>query len=126
MLSALEKPEIDPTQAGRVVTEAAIRAADLLGISQAKLGRVIGVSAPSVTRLARGDTHLREGEKAYQLALQFIRLFRSLDSLVGGNTTQARDWLNSENLALEGEPITLIESPVGLIHVVDYLDAMRG
>jgi hypothetical protein len=56
----------------------------------------------------------------------FLRLFRSLDSLSGGDEQTSRAWLRNENLALGGVPVTLIESLSGMITVLGYLDARRA
>jgi len=109
-----------------IVSKAVIRAASLLKVSEAALGRVIGVSPATVNRLGHGKTVLPAAGKPYQLAVDFIRLFRSLDALLGGNNDQAAAWLHAHNLDLNGTPAELIETPGGLTHVVDYLDAMRG
>jgi hypothetical protein len=76
--------------------------------------------------MARGQFRLAPDDKPYQLSLLFIRLFRSLDSLVGGDETTARAWLRNENLALGGRPIAMIETVSGLVDVLAYLDAERA
>ena len=58
--------------------------------------------------------------------LLFLRLYRSLDALVGGDDDKARRWLNSENTHLGGVPADRIRAVEGLVDVVQYLDAMRG
>lgn len=89
------------------------------------LAAVLGTSEASVSRLqsARGlDPDTKEGE----LALLFLRLFRSLDALVGGDDDKARQWLAAENDHVRGVPSERIRSVEGLVDVVQYLDAMRG
>ena len=108
-----------------VLTRAVARAAERLGLSRALLARVLGVSPPTVTRLYNGAYTLDERRKEWEFALLFVRVFRSLDSIVGNEQT-ARQWLNSENRALNGRPIDLIRQTEGLVRVVHYLDASRG
>jgi hypothetical protein len=55
-----------------------------------------------------------------------VRLYRSLDALVGGDDSQARAWLHAENAHLGGVPAQLIRRVEGLVDVIQYLDAMRG
>jgi transcriptional regulator with XRE-family HTH domain len=108
-----------------VLGRAVLRAAGRLGISQAALGRILGVSAASVSRLPRGrgvDPDSKEGE----LAALFVRLFRSLDAMVGGSDTAARAWFHASNAHLEGVPADLVQRVQGLVRVVEYLDALRG
>src|SRR5882724_10540558 len=109
-----------------VVTKAVVRSAERLGISNRLLARIIGLSEASISRMARGRFALDSGDKAYELSLLFIRLFRSLDSIVGGDEATARAWLRNENLALGDKPIEMIETVPGLVSVLAYLDAQRA
>ena len=69
---------------------------------------------------------LASGQKPFELAVLFVRLYRSLDALVGGDDAVAREWLRNHNWALKGQPIELIESVSGLANVIQYLDARRA
>jgi uncharacterized protein (DUF2384 family) len=108
-----------------VLTKAVARAAERLGISRAVLAKILGVSPPTVTRLYNGTYQFDERRKEWELALLFLRVFRSLDSIVGDEHT-ARQWLNSDNRGLNGRPVDLIRQTEGLVRVVHYLDASRG
>jgi uncharacterized protein (DUF2384 family) len=112
-------------EAAHVLAKAVLRAASLLGMPQKNLAEVIGLSPASVSRLARSqqlDPERKEGE----LALLFLRMYRSLDTLAGGNEESARRWFRAPNAHLQGVPADLVKSVAGLAHVVDYLDALRG
>lgn len=109
-----------------VLTKAVIRTAELLEIPQKELAEILGVSPPTITRLVGGDKKLLAGRSEYQLGALFVRVFRSLDTLVGGNAEQARQWLRAPNQHLNGVPIELAKTVRGLVNVADYLDAMRG
>jgi uncharacterized protein (DUF2384 family) len=108
-----------------VLTKAVARAAERLDISRALLANILGVSPPTVTRIYNGEYYLDERRKEWEFALLFVRVFRSLDSIVGNEQT-ARQWLKSENLGLNGRPVDLIRQTEGLVRVVHYLDASRG
>ena len=124
------KPATDASPAarrGRVLTLATFTAAETLGFTQAQLAQIIGVSAPTVSRMKSGDYLLAEERKEWSLAALFVRMYRSLDSMVGGRTEDARAWLNSANRAFDnGLPAQLVTDVQGLVHLVDYLDAARG
>ena len=111
--------------AAAVLSKAVARAAERLNISRSLLAHILGVSPSTVTRLYAGDYQLEPRRKEWEFALLFVRLFRSLDSIVGAEDT-ARKWLNSENRALNARPIELIRHTEGLVRVVHYLDASRG
>ena len=121
-LEAHQKVNLDPDS---VVTTALLRATEILGMSQKDIARTLGISAASVSRLGRGrliSSESKEGE----LALVMLRIFRSLDTLVGGNETAMRAWFQSANQHVGGVPAELVEHVSGLVHVAEYLDAMRG
>ncbi len=113
-------------EAGAVLTKAVIRAAALLGLSQQQLGQVLGVSRPTVTRMGLGTYRLSPSQpKSWELGTLFVRMFRSLDALVGHDEA-ARTWLEGTNTDLGERPVALIGSAEGLVRVVHYLDAHRG
>jgi uncharacterized protein (DUF2384 family) len=110
-----------------VVVKALLRAADRVGLTAQKdLAELLGVSPPTISRLVHGtrplDLNSSEGERA----LLFLRIWRSLDALVGGDDGAARAWFQADNQHLGGPPAELVRSIIGLVHVADYLDAMRG
>lgn len=125
MTRPLPRTEPDTARAGRVLGKAVLRAADASGLSRRALARILGVSEATLSRAAHGrplDPASKEGE----LALAFLRVWRSLDALVGGDAAQARAWLHADNRHLGGVPAHLLESAAGLFHVAGYLDALRG
>ena len=109
-----------------VLTKAVTRAATLLGLTQRQVAETLGLSGPTASRLFTGKYRLSPTRaKEWELAVLFVRLFRSLDSIVGEEGT-ARAWLNSDNKGLNARPIELISQTEGLVRVVHYLDASRG
>ena len=116
---------IATADSSQILSKAVTRAAERLGISRALLAMVLGVSPATVTRLYSGQYKLDERRKEWEFALLFVRVFRSLDSIVGDEIT-ARMWMNSENRGLNGKPIELIRETEGLVRVIHYLDASRG
>jgi hypothetical protein len=125
MVVELNSPETAVSRQGIVLTNATIRAAERLGISQKALGNIIGLSEPVVSRMKKGEYAIARG-KSFELAALFVRLYRSLDAIVGGDEAAARKWMKSSNLALNGAPIDLIQKVYGLTHVVQYLDSKRA
>ena len=111
--------------AAAVLSTAVARAAERLNISRSLLAKILGVSPATITRLYAGNYQLEPQRKEWEFGLLFVRLFRSLDSIVGEEST-ARKWLNSDNRGLNGRPIELISNTEGLVRVVHYLDASRG
>src|SRR5580693_2837183 len=117
------KPKPEPR---RVMTGAVLRASALLEITQSGLAQILGLSPSTVSRMANGTYTLDGQKKEWELGALFVRLFRSLDAVIGSNDAAARGWLNGDNSGLTGRPIELIRSTEGLVRVVQYLDAARG
>lgn len=122
-MNTLTAPQVDP---GQLLAKATTRASDLLGLSGAALARVIGVSEPTVSRLARGLRGLDPQSKEGQLSLLLVRVYRSLDALVGTDGEKRIAWMRSHNRALGGVPADLLERPDGLVATLNYLDGMRA
>ena len=121
--------QLKPTaasQEGRVITKAALAASERLGLTAARLSDILGISAPTVSRMKRQDFCLEPGSKPFELAVLLIRVFRSLDAIVGGDDTVSRAWLQNHNDALAGVPAEKITSITGLLDVLSYLDARRA
>ncbi len=118
---------IDVThQRQRVLTEAVINAAEIMGLNQALLAQTIGVSGSSVSRMKTGDYLLKEKSKEWELAALLVRLFRSLDAIVAGDERSLRSWLKGYNTALKEIPLNIITTVSGLAKTVDYVDAYRA
>ncbi len=113
-------------QAGPVITKAVLRAADGLGVRAKPLAAILGVSEATLSRMKKGGFALEAGTKPFELGVLFVRLFRSLDAIVGGDERVARAWLEAANLALGAPPIEKIKTIAGLIDVIAYLDARRA
>lgn len=109
-----------------VLTKAVGNAARLLGLSDRELSAVLGVSPSSISRVSSGSRSIDPESKEGELALLFLRVFRSLDGFLGGDSENIRRWLRAQNHHLGGAPAELIQSARGLVHVGDYLDALRG
>jgi uncharacterized protein (DUF2384 family) len=121
--STLPGHQPDPSA---TLSKAVVRAAGLLGLSQAAVAEVLGVSGATASRLFAGTWRLAPSRRReWEFALLFVRLYRSLAALVG-NDADARTWLRNENLALGARPIDLIGSAEGLVRVLQYLDASRA
>ncbi|MBX9794932.1 MAG: DUF2384 domain-containing protein [Burkholderiaceae bacterium] len=98
----------------------------LLGLTGATLAKVIGVSEATVSRVLRGDRPLAPDSKEGELSALVVRLYRSLDALVGNDEQRRLAWMRSHNEALNGTPASLILSVQGLVTTLAYVDSMRA
>lgn len=119
-------PPVTEVRRGQVVSDAFIKATQLLKLESSEITNIIGVSASTWSRLQNHQRAIPIHSKEAEAMLLFIRIYRSLDALIGGNEAYASNWLRLYNQHLEGIPIELIQKTEGLVKVVMYLDAMRG
>lgn len=108
-----------------VLSMAIVRAAKSLGIAQADLAQTIGVSESSASRLFAKQRKVSSSGKEPELVILFLRMYRSLNSLLGGEEP-SRKWFHAHNYHLGGTPADLVTKTEGLVNVIQYLDAMRG
>jgi hypothetical protein len=111
---------------GAVLTKAVMRSADRLRLNNATVATILGLSPATVSRMASGDYQLKRRDKAFELGVLLVRLYRSLDAIVSGDDEVARAWLRNPNDALRDTPMNLIRSVHGLVNVIQYLDARRA
>ncbi len=109
-----------------LLAKAAIRAARRLEMRNVELARVLGVSEAVISKIDRHGDALPNDAKKLELTKLFIRLFRSVDAIVGGDDDVSAKWLRNENIVFGQKPIDAIQSITGLVDVVSYLDARRA
>jgi len=119
------KPLVRSTE-NRVLTDAVSRIASCWKLTNEQLGAVLGISSATASRLRTGGFELDRSSKAFELGQYMVRLFRSLDALMGSDDAASMSWLRSPNLDLEGRPIDLIRSIRGLDAVTNYVDDYRA
>ena len=112
--------------AAAVLTKAALRSAQLLGLTNAALARTVGLSESQVSRMAAGQRQLELGTKPAELAALVVRVYRSLDALVGNSDRHRQLWMDSYNRAFNQSPKEAIQTVEGLVRVVRYLDGARA
>ena len=108
------------------LTKATLRAAQELDIKNQVLARILGLSESTVSRMTKNKYFVGRGRKDFELAALFVRLYRSLDAIVGGDQKVARSWLNNKNIVWRDAPINVIQTVTGLVDVINYLDTRRA
>lgn len=124
-LSATASAPSTQPDPGIVLAKATLKAATLLGFTGTVLGKVVGLSEASISRIGMGGRPLQPNTKEGELAALLVRSFSALDAMVGNDPQRRIAWLTSHNQALNGTPKELMQSVQGLVHVTTYLDSMR-
>lgn len=117
-----------PTELDRavVLSSAVSKISDIWELSNARLAAVLGLSPATASRLRKGQTTLDPASKSYEAGQFLLRLFRSLDALLGSDDAAARRWLAADNVDLGDKPLDHIVTMRGLIETCDYVDFYRG
>ena len=105
-----------------IVMKAYINAYKAMGISDGHAAKLIGVGRSTLLRKIRFETESKQNE----LQILFIRLYRSLFALFGGDLTSMKHWFEHKNTHIRGVPKDLCFTVTGLVNVNAYLDALRG
>lgn len=116
-----------PNHRDAVLTKALNNLVSAYELKGKDIAQILGISEASATRLSNGKRLIAEHSKEGELAVLLIRLYSSLNALVGNDPIKAKAWLNSPNQYFAGTPpMEHIKRLEGLAEVVHYLDAMRG
>lgn len=111
---------------GTVLAKATARASQLLGMNGVMLSKTLGLSEPTVSRILRAEMLIDPQSKEGELSLLLVRVYRSLNALVGTDDGKRYQWMESYNKTLGGVPLQLIQRVDGLVATLTYLDATRA
>jgi hypothetical protein len=120
-----EDPRAQTASAVDVLSKAALRAATRLHINQREFADIVGISPAAASRAFK-EGRLPNSDKAIELTTLFVRVFRSLDAIVGGEEEVAAAWLRNPNNALGKPPLEAMKTIPGLVATLAYLDARRA
>lgn len=110
----------------RVLTNAVLRTAEYMQLSKSELGRILGISPSTVTRMSQGKYEIPQGSKTWDMASLLARLYRGLDAIMAGDNASLLSWMNSQNNHLHGVPRALIMDTEGLVRTLTYVDSSRA
>lgn len=109
-----------------VLAKALLRAQDVMGVDNQQMAGILGVNRTTLTRAYR-SLSLDPEQNAGRLAALVLRVYRSVHTLMGGNSENIRHWISTPNHAFAGDtPLASMQSIEGLVSVAQYCDAMRG
>lgn len=107
------------TDARRVLATATQRAGHALGLSTAQTAAIVGCTLTDFTNGL--DPQSEPGRRA----LILIRIYQSLEVLVGGDSQLLQQWMTGNNQGIQGVPSEQIQTPEGMATILSYLEAMR-
>ena len=107
-----------------VLMKAFNNACDALKLDTKARSDLLGVNRTTLNRNALKG--FAPESKTGELQLHFIRLYRSLFAIAGGDNRFMLHWFQTHNTALNGVPAKMCLTIAGLLRINQYLDAMRG
>ncbi|MFD2166627.1 antitoxin Xre/MbcA/ParS toxin-binding domain-containing protein [Thalassotalea euphylliae] len=118
-MTAIAKPN-----SANVLMKAFNNACMALKLTTKEKESLLGVNASTLSR--KQHSGFAPDSKTGELQLHFIRLYRSLFAIAGGDEAFMQHWFRTHNTALNGIPAELCPTIEGLFRTNQYLDAMRG
>ena len=109
-----------------LMSKALLNAARRLEMTNIELAQVVGISESKLSRMDRQEAFVSRSGKEFDLAELFVRLYRSLDSITGGDRVTSAAWIRNPNKAFDTVPVERMKSLEGLVDVVHYLDSRRA
>jgi uncharacterized protein (DUF2384 family) len=110
-----------------VLTKAILNMAKFYRLNGKDLSELLGISESGISRLHLGTKLIISQHKEGEIALLLLRIYRSLNTIVGQDHDKAIAWLNHDNLSFTNQkPIECMKTITGLVNVLQYLDAIRG
>lgn len=130
----IQSPEIEahhaefrahsPAEEGRILTVAIAKVAECWRLSDEQLATILGPDVP-VAGMRSGTAILGRSNPSFVAAQHLVRLFQSLDAVMGGDDEASISWLHTVNLDLGACPIDTMRTPDGLIAAADYVAQYR-
>ncbi len=109
-----------------IVSKALLNAARRLDMTNIELAQVVGISESKLSRMNRQEALVSRSGKEFDFALLFLRLYRSLDAITGGDRVTCAAWIRNPNDVFKTVPLERMKSLEGLVDVVHYLDSRRA
>ena len=103
------------------LTQSILQARDLLGIYNAELARILGVTCADVGRLGVARHYLVPETRAWQQALLLRSTYQLLYERLEGNSVAMNHWLRKAHPDMMPTPLLLMVDHEGLPVVHDYL-----
>jgi hypothetical protein len=111
-----------PKESQIIVMKAYSNAYKFLGICDTQAAKLIGVGRSTLLR----KSFFEKDSKQSELQILFIRFYRSLFALFGGDVISMKHWFEHKNKHIRGIPRELCFTVTGLVNINAYLDALRG
>lgn len=114
----------NPFASPESLSHAVVEAGEMLGIERAEVASIINFMCEGTGALFEERAVLEPNTETWRRAELFVSLYQALFDAMDGNGVQMVHWLRSENPALGGEPLLIMEDEGRLADVLELLEAM--
>lgn len=104
-----------------LLTPRVLQVSDSIGLYGAELARILHLQCKDISAMVAVRKKLDPDEKAWDLAIQLIELYKNLYRLKQGNDVAIYHWLRRNNSSLKGIPLLLIIDNNKLTQVEEYI-----
>lgn len=115
----------DPFSSPENLSHAVVQAGEMLGIQQAEVASIINFMCEGTYALFEDRVVLEPDTETWRRAELFVRLYQALYDAMDGDGTQMVHWLHTENPALGGEPLEIMEDQGRLSDVLTLLENIK-
>jgi hypothetical protein len=112
----------DPFTSPESLSHAVVQAGEELGIQQAEVASIINFMCEGTHALFEDRVVLEPNTETWRRAELFVRLHQALRDKMHGDRAKMVHWLGTENPALGGEPLVVMEDEGRLEDVLALLD----
>jgi hypothetical protein len=112
----------DPFTSPESLSHAVVQAGEMLGIERAEVASIINFMCEGTRALYEDRVVLEPNTETWRRAELFVRLYQALSGKMGGDRAKMVHWLGTENPALGGEPLVVMEDQGRLEDVLALLE----
>jgi hypothetical protein len=106
----------------KTLTQATLQIAQMLGMYQAELARVLGLQCGDIGDFAAAKKQLRSGSAEWGRARQFVTLYERLYQYFAGDAVAIYHWLRVTHAQLAAVPLLMMVDEGRLDELVTWFD----
>lgn len=107
----------------KALTQAVLQIAQMLGLYQAELARVLGLQCGDIGAFATARAQLSSGTSSWQQARRFVCLYEHLFGYFAGDAVAMYHWLRARQANLADTPLLLMVDAGRLDDVLSWFDS---
>lgn len=119
MVLNISKPGAD----ARKLTQSVLQVVAMLDLYQAELARILHLQCEDIGRLANGQSLLKPGSEAWELAIELVALYRLMYRRFDADGVSMRNWLRRRHPVFAQTPHLMLVDEDRLTVLIDSLQS---